>query len=177
MYVSKVRRRCMKHHWIEAELNNLAKLISVIDRHLSDICMKSVEAEDPDSFGLFDSAEHATGLGLATCQTYMATAYGNFGIEKRRALELGPKHRGGLTKVQIISHAANYWKHNNEWALDRSAARREAIERAFETVGFPVGTDYPLSGVLAELVSPRSASLQEVISILEIWKTELYKCI
>lgn len=164
----------MRTPWIEAELQNLAKLISAIDSHLSDICAKSFEVEDADSFGYFDSAEHATGLGLVACQTYMAMVYGTLGVEKRRALNFGPRHPGGLTKVQVINHAANYWKHNNEWALDRTATHRAAIEQAFESVGFPVGTDYPLSGVLTELANPELASLAVVVSILEAWKAELY---
>lgn len=165
----------MRTIWIETELGKLAELIAAIDSHLSDIFAKSIEAEDPDSFGYFDSAEHATGLGLVACQTYMAMVYGTLGVDKRNALNFGPKHLGGLTKVQIINHAANYWKHNNEWALDRTAARQAAIEKAFESVGFPVETDYPLSGVLTELANPGPASLAAVVSVLEAWKAELYK--
>lgn len=174
--MSIVRRlSSMRTPWIEAELGNLTKLISAIDGHLSDICAKSIEVEDADSFGYFDSAEHATGLGLVACQTYMATVYGTLGVEKPRALNFGPKLPGGLTKVQVINHAANYWKHNNEWALNRPAARQAAIEQAFESVGFPVGTDYPLSGVLTELANPYPASLAAVVPILEAWRAELYK--
>lgn len=163
----------MRNLWIETELESLIKLISVIDKHLSEICEKSVEVSDADSFGLFDSAEHAVGLGLVACQTYMAAVYGSLQIEKSRAISFGPKHSGGLTKIQIINHAANYWKHNNEWSLDRTVARRAVIERAFESIGFPVGTDYPLSGVLTELAEPNYASLSPIISILEAWKAEL----
>ena len=159
----------MRTLWIEAELGNLAKLVSAIDSHLSDICAKSVEVENADS------AEHATGLGLVACQTYMATVYGTLGVEKRTALKFGPKHLGGLTKVQVINHAANYWKHNNEWALHRTAARQVAIEQAFESIGFPVGTEYPLAGVLTELANPYPASLAAVVSILQAWKSEMYK--
>ena len=163
----------MRHLWIEVELSNLTKLISVIDEQLSDICRESVKVEDADSFGYFDSAEHAVGLGLVACQTYMAAVYGEIKLEKNQALEFGPKHHGGLTKVQIINHAANYWKHSNEWALDRSAKRREAIELAFDSVGFSVGAGYPLFGILTELTDPYPASLQPIISILETWKAEL----
>lgn len=174
MSLSFVRRHNMRTLWIEAELGKLAKLVLAIDEHLSDICAKSVEEEEADSLGYFDSAEHATGLGLVACQTYMATVYGTLGMEKHKALSFGPKHPAGLTMVQIINHAANYWKHNNEWTLDRTAARQLAIEKAFESVGFPVGIDYPLSGVLTELVSPHPASLAAVVSVLEAWKAELY---
>lgn len=163
----------MRTLWIEAELSRLSGLIATIDDHLSDICSRSLEAEDADSFGFFDSAEHAIGLGFVACQTYMAAIYGTLHIAKHRALKFGTKHLCGLTKVQIINHAANYWKHNNEWALDRTVARQEAIERAFESIGFPVDTDYPLAGVLTELATPSPASLRSVITILEAWKAEL----
>lgn len=161
--------------WIEAELSRLSGLIATIDDHLLDICNRSLEAEDADSFGFFDSAEHAIGLGFVACQTYMAAIYGTLHIEKHRALKFGTKHHCGLTKVQIINHAANYWKHNNEWALDRTAARQESIARTFESIGFPVDIDYPLSGILTELATPCSTSLRSVIVILQAWRAELHQ--
>ena len=161
------------HLWIEPELQKVSDLIAAIDDRLSDICRMAVESDDPDAFGLFDGAEHATGLGLVACQTYMSIVYGALRIEKLQALSYGPKHQGGLTKVQIINHAANYWKHNNEWGFDQTSARRNAIEKAFDSVGFPVGTDYPLSGLLTELAAPHAASLRSVIDILALWKEEL----
>jgi hypothetical protein len=103
----------------------------------------------------------------------MAVVYGTLHIEKHRALKFGTRHRSGLTKVQIVNQAANYWKHNNEWTLDRAVARQEAIERAFESIGVPVDTDYPLTGVLAELTTPLPASLRSVMAILDTWKAEL----
>src|SRR3546814_5933127 len=87
-------------------------------------------------------------------------------IDKSAALRKGPQHPGGLSKVQIINHAANYWKHNNEWALTKPDRRRELIEKAFDSVGFPVGTDYPLSGVLTELSEPHFASFAVVTGAL-----------
>jgi hypothetical protein len=42
-------------------------------------------------------------------------------------LQLGPKHSDGNTIVKIINDAANYWKHNNEWSLDKTPKRRELI--------------------------------------------------
>lgn len=163
----------MQHLWIEPELAHIANLIAAIDEYLLGICDAAVAADDADNLGHFDNAEHAVGLGLVACQTYMATAYGALKIEKSVALTFGLRHHGGLTQVQIINHAANYWKHNNEWSLDRSAARKEAIKRAFESIGFPIDTDYPLSGVLVELSNPAPPSLKQVVRALETWKKEM----
>lgn len=163
---------------VEVATETLRRLIAAVDSHLADICKESAEVSDPDGYGYFDSAEDATGLGFVACQTYMANVYGMLRIQKHLALQVGSRHSSGLPKVQIINHAANYWKHNSEWPLDRSESRRTVIERAFESVGFPVGTDYPLSRVLTELTSPSQASFESVLSILESWKYDLvnYRC-
>src|SRR3546814_11527592 len=91
-----------------------------------------LSTEGADERGYVDVAEHRTGLAFVACQTYMATVCGAVGIDKSAALRKGPQHPGGLSKVQIINHAANYWKHNNEWALTKPDRRRELIEKAFD---------------------------------------------
>lgn len=161
----------MRTPWFDTEIAIIGGLVLAIDQQLSEICKKAVSTEGADEFGYYDAAEHATGLGLVACQTIIATVCGRLGIEKSTAFKLGPVHAGGLTKVQIINHAANYWKHNSEWSHERTDKRREAIARAFDSVGFPVGIDYPLSGVLTELAAPEYASLSAVLSVLEEWKS------
>jgi hypothetical protein len=163
----------MRHLWFDSEITIIGNLVEVIDQQLSDICDNAVNAETTDELGYYDAAEHATGLGLVACQTIIAIVCGGLEVEKSSALALGPVHKGGLSKVQIINHAANYWKHNNEWSLERPDKRKEAISKAFASVGFPVGTDYPLSGVLTELAEPKRASLREVLAILAAWKVEV----
>jgi hypothetical protein len=163
----------LRYLLLDAELDVLAKVITTIDQQLDEVIQESTRIDDPDSFGYFDIAEQLTGLAFVACQTYMATVYGYLRLEKQKALTMGARHSGGLTKVEIINHAANYWKHNNEWSIDRSVARRNAIEKAFESVGFPVGTDYPLSGVLTEVASPNGATFRPVLNILESWKAAL----
>ncbi len=163
----------MRQLWFDSEITIIDSLVTVIDERLSDIREIAVNAESADELGYYDAAEHATGLGLVACQTIIAIVCGGLGVEKSTALALGPVHAGGLSKVQIINHAANYWKHNNEWSLERPDKRKEAISKAFASVGFPVGTDYPLSGVLTELADSKPASLREVLAILAAWKVEV----
>ncbi len=160
----------MPRLWIENELETLLSLVRLLDKQLGDLSDRSVEVEDADAYGHFDTMEHLVGLAMVTAQTYVATVCGAIALEKRLALKTGPTHSGGKTKVEIINHAANYWKHNNEWSTERSDRRRRAIEEAFDSVGFPVGTDYPLSGVLTELSDPELASLEALARILTEWK-------
>lgn len=131
----------MAQLWFERELETLLSLVNSLDVRLHEVIRKNLDAEDADQFGYFDVAEHITGLAFVACQTYIATVCGGIGIDKSDAIKKGPQHAGGLSKAQIIKHAANYWKHNNEWPLTKTDRRRETIEKAFASVGFPVGTD------------------------------------
>lgn len=145
------------------DLELLKELVQLIDQQIEKICPLCSEVDDPDSLGYFDRAEHVTGLWFVACQTFMSSVCGNLEVSKRNALTIGPSHSSGNTKAQIINHAANYWKHKNEWNLSKKDKRRENIEKAFESVGFSVDLDYPLSGVLTELSLPGEARFQSVL--------------
>jgi hypothetical protein len=156
--------------WLEPKLETILSLVESLGMQLQEILGKSIDNEDAETFGYYDAAEHITGLAFVACQTYIATVCGEIGKDKGDSLLKGPMHSGGLRKAQIINHAANYWKHNNEWVLTEPDRRREAIEKAFGSVGFSVISDYPLSGILSELSDPRTASLAAGNAILREWK-------
>ena len=159
--------------FIDLDLDLLQQLVRIIDQHLELMAQESVEVDDPDSFGYFDRMEHLTGLGFVACQTYMSSICGSLRIEKQKALAIGPMHSSGQTKAQIINSAANYWKHNSEWILEKSDRQRKRIEETVDLVGFPINTDYPLSGVLTELAFPELAAFQPIVAALEAWRDEL----
>lgn len=156
---------------IETDLT--CELIDLIDKRLIELAGKSVEANTPDELGYLDSMEYLTGLGFVTCQYYMCAVYGSIGVNKKVALQMGPFHVNGESIACIVNAAANYWKHNNEWPLDRNSKQRELIEAAFDGIGYPVGTDYALSGLLTEISHPESASFTAVVRKLELWKVEV----
>src|SRR5258706_15313156 len=110
----------MPQLWLERELEILLALVCLLDQQLKELSEKSVEAEDADAYGYFDTMEHLVGLAMVIGQTYVATVCGAIEVEKRTALKKGPSHSGGRSKAEIINHAANYWKHNNEWGTERS---------------------------------------------------------
>ena len=159
--------------FVDLDLDLLHQLVRIIDQHLELLAQESVEVDDPDSFGYFDRMEHLTGLGFVACQTYMSSICGSLRIEKQKALVIGPMHSSGQTMAQIINSAANYWKHNSEWILEKSNRQRKRIEETFDLVGFPINTDYPLSGVLTELAFPKPAAFQPIVATLEVWRDEL----
>ena len=163
----------MKLSRLDYDLSLLREIAVLLDQQREEIGQAATQVEDADSFGYCDSAEHITGLGFVACQTYMSSVYSYRRMEKPKALSVGPFHASGQTKAQIINHAANYWKHNNEWSLDNNSKQRKHIEEAFESVGFPVNTDYPLSGILAEITDPENARFEAVIRILDVWRSQL----
>ena len=165
----------MRNFLIEYDLELLKELVQLIDQQIEKICQLCSEIDDPDMLGYFDRSEHVTGLGFVACQTFMSSVYGNLGVSKRNALAIGPSHSSGSTKAQIINHAANYWKHNNEWNPNKKDKRQENIEKAFESIGFSVNLDYPLSCILAELSLPGEARFKSVLGVLHVWKDELEK--
>lgn len=161
--------------FIDFDLDLLQQLVNIIDEHLETMSQEAAQADDADSFGYFDRMEHLTGLGFVACQTYMSSTCGFLRIEKQKALAVGPLHPSGQTKVLIINNAANYWKHNSEWIFEKSDRHRKRIEETFDLVGFPIDTDYPLSGVLTELAYPELAAFQPIVTVLETWRDQLRK--
>ena len=161
--------------FIDYDLELLTDVLRPLDKQLEGIVRESTQVSDPDGFGYFDRAEHITGLGFVACQWYMASMRGSLRVRKLKALALGPLHRSGLSVEEIINHAANYWKHYGEWPIDKNSNNQRRITEAFEEIGFPVGTDYPLSGILTEIVAPSEASFGSLIKLLECWRDELLK--
>ncbi len=164
----------IKYMLLGCETNITNDLVGMIDQKLDEIMeLSNSTAEDPESLGYFDSAEHLIGLGFVVCQTHITAGYGILQIKKEKAFACGPMHACGSSVASIINDAANYWKHNNEWSLDRNSGRRKKIEIAFEKIGFPVNTDYPLSNILAELSSPQKVSFVQVMEKLREWRNAL----
>jgi hypothetical protein len=157
----------------DPDLDVLAEVLLVLDRHLESIIGEWETAEECEQCGNFDRAEHIMGLGFVACQAYIAATYGFLNVQKSDALSYGPCHRTGKRIVEIVNHVANYWKHHEEWHLEKSPARQNRIRDVFDTIGFPVDLDYPLSGVLTEVVASDPAAFHPLVAKLANWRDEL----
>jgi hypothetical protein len=151
----------------------LVEVLAVIDGQLDTILRGWSDAAEADEFGYFDRAEHITGLGFVACQAYMTATYGFMNLAKSRALSLGPRHKTGQTIADIINHAANFWKHYDEWHLEKGIAKHDRTRAAFESLESPVDLDYPLSGILAELAVPQPPSFKLLADRLALWRDDL----
>ncbi len=100
------------------DLESLRELTLVLDARLDSIERSIQKYSDADMFG--DSAEAVCGLGFVACQQYLAATASWLGVEKTPALQCSPNHVCGDTIVSIVNHAANYWKHGDEWLLGKT---------------------------------------------------------
>ena len=107
----------------------------------------------------------------------MTRIYGILHIEKSKVLLVGPKHESGVTIAKIVNDAANYWKHSDEWSLDKNPKGRKRIEDTFASIGLSIGTAYPFSEILMELTKPNSLSFSVVLMKLDLWRIEVEKIV
>lgn len=158
---------------IDIDLDLLRHILNALDEQLDAWCAEAVVLSDPDAFGVFDRIEHISGLGFVACQTYLAATYAQVKVPKDRALTFGPKHSSGMPIVTLVKHASNFWKHHDEWALQKNTKARDRIIDAFDMLGYPALGEYPLSGCLVELCGTNEARFKHVVAHLGAWRDAL----
>jgi hypothetical protein len=154
------------------ELELFANVATVLDRHIVATLEREMDPELADQFGLFDVAEHATGLGFAAAQVYLSATSGFLRIGKQGALNVGPTHSAtGKPIAEIVNAAANHWKHSTEFPERETP--REKREELFSLLGCSGDDDYPLSNVLRKLTPSRDAPLSSLVPLLAAWRDGL----
>lgn len=158
---------------VDCELDRLCELLDLLDQKISEISALIRESVDPDAEGLLDRGEYFIGVGFVAIQQYLLDSLMFTGIEKDKAYKLGSVHSSGITYVALINSAANWWKHEAEWAGNNKVPK--SGERTFihitdvaETVG------YELSVVLASLCGSGSLSLKGVVPWLVEWRNAVH---
>jgi hypothetical protein len=158
---------------MDINIDLLKHILHALDKNLITLEQDANECPDPDAFGIYDQAEATFGLGFAACQQYIAATCGSRKFPKEKALAIGPKHRSGMYSADIVNHAANFWKHHDEWQIDGKPNKKTVS--AIERLGFQVTDCYLLSNVLASIVAPhKPCRFEPVISLLEIWRDALW---
>ena len=160
---------------IDPELGLLVDLYEFLYHKLSDLCDRSTECTDPDASGLFDQMEYLTGFGLVALQTYLTETAAWAGLRKHETFHLGPKTMSGVSKIAILNAVANFWKHREEWVLAGGEKRKAVVDALFEEVGFTCDVDYPISGVLTELLSPLDVRFSSLLIPVRAWRDDLIK--
>jgi len=156
----------------DPDLEHLSEIAAFLDSKLEELCAYSVSSEEADAFGYFDQIEHFLGFGLTAFQTYLLDTASCARRRKHETYKYGPKTTSGASKIQILNAAANYWKHREEWIFD-DGHRQAAVDKLFDEVGYSTGVDYPLSGVLTELLTPASVSFNSLLTLVTIWRDDM----
>jgi hypothetical protein len=156
---------------IDSDLPLLEEVLRLLDTHLARLEREAQASPDPDSHGIYDSLEHVTGLGFATCQTYLVAHFARSGVSKPAALERGPTHRCGRTIASIVNAAANYWKHHEEWGVSSPSQRERTVE-IISSMGMD-SHDYTLYNMLHELLRPLPTRFTTVVPFLLQWRDSL----
>ena len=158
---------------IDFDLELLSKLLTVIDNQLESFEKQSESMVEAEFWGELDWAEHVVGHGFIAWQTYLSATYPITHDKKHIALNSGPiHHESGERVVALINASANYWKHHVEWLNEKGSKRQERIRSAFESIGYSLDGEYPLSGILTELTSG-IARFRSLLPQLVEWRNAL----
>ena len=160
----------------DGDLNNLERLLEIIDSELSSLSEAILKSADPDSAGLFDKGEYFVGVALTAIQQYMASTFAQFRIEKSEALRLPPHVNKSLSFAAALNAVANFWKHRDEWGIRANVARdtESLCPQARQTIKtielLTPWDDYTLSNLLATLTASGELRLLELVSRLTQWR-------
>lgn len=157
---------------LDFDLQFLRDFVRFLDAHLERLDEEAARVADPDGFGVYDSAEYIIGLGFVACQAYLAAIYGSLQVKKKEALKAGPGHRSGYTIAELVDHAANFWKHHEEWSLNPNAPPQARTLAALAALDID-GNEYPLTRALAALVLRTRGRFNALLSHLEAWRDAL----
>ncbi len=160
---------------LDFDLDFLKEATALVDGRLEQLERKAEDSPDPDMYGVYDRAEYITGFGFVACQTYATgvMSLSKSKVEKRDALALGPKHRTGLTMIELINAAANHWKHSPEWSLDAPAPHAQKTLKVIAILGVNSHGSYPVANMLHHILTPHPARFANLIPFLTQWKDAL----
>lgn len=157
---------------LDYDFETLREIALVLDARLDSLERDIARYDDADAFG--DTAEGLCGIGFVACQQYMASTASWLRIEKTKALHCGPVHKCGDTVASLVNHAANYWKHGDEWALGKSEKQMAKTQDGLEAILADVEGGYPLTVILARLVGPsKTWRFRELLPLLTDWRDDM----
>jgi len=162
---------------IDYDLAVLRDIATVLDARLDAIVahIDKCPDADADGDGLSDIAEGLFGVGFVACQQYMVATASWLSVEKSKALACGPVHTCGDTVASIVNHAANYWKHGDEWSLGKSEKQQAKTQDGLEAILADIEGGYPLTVILARLVPPAEPwRFRHLLPLLVGWRDDLH---
>lgn len=159
---------------VDVDLSLVLSVARMLDGKMEAIISRASDSEQVDSSGVLVELEHLLGFGVVGFQTYITDMASFAGLAKHDSFGYGQKMATGTSKIQIINAVANYWKHRSEWALGGGGKRQKAVNDLFQEIGYSTDIDYPVSGVLTELLTPLETRLCNLADIMISWRNSLF---
>jgi hypothetical protein len=159
---------------LDWKLEFLAGVAATLDSKLEELDRRSAEVPDPDAWGIYDCYEELYGIGCVLGQSYVAAVCGSLKSKKSAVMACGPRLKNGFTIAEAVNHAANYWKHHEEWPQGRAAKMMEETKKAIAAFGCRPDVDYVLGCVVAAIVDPPHR-LMPLMNRLDDWRREVRK--
>lgn len=147
----------------------LSDLLITLDEEVTEVTRSVAISADPESDGLTDRGEYFIGVGLSAIQQYLTDTITLTGIGKDRAFDIGPRYSSQFTFVSAVNAAANWWKHSAEW-YGISSQNRKARKTQEIVIAIAGSEAYPLSNILAELLSTSEIKLSALLPSLALWR-------
>ena len=144
-----------------------------------------------EGFGGVTGREHAEplfGIGFVAAQSYalgtvsdlnsVRTSRGKPKIEKLDCYACDTiTIMGGVTRIQLINAAANYFKHHDEWPRWPTGADRGAHDtKVLSSVGITANTEFPCIAAV-DLLCGSSWELIVLHQMLKEWRVHLFKAL
>ncbi len=166
------------------DMEFLKEISHVLDTHIAKLWKEGKLSGDPDGEGYLDRLDFLSGVGFVACQQYIDNVCADCEVEKGIALDLGPRHRSGVSITAAVTAAANFWKHSSEWnepsANPRHEKDRERIRDTFRVLGVfvkigenEIRDDYPLLVMMEKLLTPLPQRFENLLPFLETWRDDV----
>jgi hypothetical protein len=156
---------------VDFQFDFLRWLTGIFDRKLDELTHEIETNPDAEALGTYENMEELFGLGFVTCQKYLGSVRGHLNFPPK-ALSHGRKLECGLSVPEAINHAANLWKHRDEWGtanLDHKS-RQKTID-GIKRLGVEMEQPYISSNILA-ILTPLGRFVGVLPDLID-WREEL----
>lgn len=158
--------------YVDYNLSLLSKLLITLDEELIEVNRLIFSTADPESYGLTDRGEYLIGVGFSAVQQYITETLTFTGVNKNRALDIGPQYTKETTFIAVVNAAANWWKHSAEW-VDQEELSKLAKRTQEVVMKVTSAREYQLSNVLAELLDTSEITLSALLPNLVLWRADV----
>ena len=148
------------------------RILAAVDAEI-----RAVADSWPDCLDEYEHQEELAGIAFVALQRYISGTLASFRRVFPTQTETDYELRGqdcpsvaGVTVVEGIWTAANYWKHHDEWPDWKAEARRKPTIHTLTKLGVTAGTELPCLSLLQMLAGDNPGALSRLLEISSSWR-------